>query len=342
MGGKWWGGYYGWRWPHGYHHLMEAVLIAASNALLLTGDDSWLDFPRSQMDRIYELGREERGAWVAPHHHGDNGWYGYHPLNPTHAIHLWSLSQTMDDHDRVERIRAGAEWTRVEDHRGKGEYNHAMPWYAYVQGDNPHYPEEIMNFTFREMRRRLDAIRKDEGSDPAAWDVHHWQDRNPVGTEALTQLTLGAPHTLYHGGLLHASVRYFDPVSRRSGLPEDVAACVETVKAKSVTLSLSNVSPLEDRRVLIQAGAFGEHGFTGATIENGFQNHQDALFGNRGVGKGRYKTVEIALEAGTTIRLRLNLQRYVNRPGYDFPWDAESLPFQEAMLSKSAFSRRDV
>ena len=39
MDGKWWGGYYGWRWPHGYGHLLEPILIAASNALLLTGDE---------------------------------------------------------------------------------------------------------------------------------------------------------------------------------------------------------------------------------------------------------------------------------------------------------------
>ncbi|MEM8966208.1 MAG: hypothetical protein AAGE93_07310, partial [Bacteroidota bacterium] len=36
-GGKWWGGYYGWRWPHGLPNQMEATTIGASNAYLLTG-----------------------------------------------------------------------------------------------------------------------------------------------------------------------------------------------------------------------------------------------------------------------------------------------------------------
>ena len=28
MEGKWWGGYYGWRWPHGAINLLEATVVA--------------------------------------------------------------------------------------------------------------------------------------------------------------------------------------------------------------------------------------------------------------------------------------------------------------------------
>ena len=35
MDGKWWGGYYGWRWPHGATNLLEATLIAGCNAIML-------------------------------------------------------------------------------------------------------------------------------------------------------------------------------------------------------------------------------------------------------------------------------------------------------------------
>ena len=58
-------------------------------------------------------------------------------------------------------------------------------------------------------------------------------------TEALIQLTLGAPQLLYNGGLLLARLRYFDAQRRRPGLPPDVAALVET---------------LEARRTVVQAG----------------------------------------------------------------------------------------
>ena len=32
MGGKWWGGYYGWRWPHGARNIVEPALVAGSCA----------------------------------------------------------------------------------------------------------------------------------------------------------------------------------------------------------------------------------------------------------------------------------------------------------------------
>ncbi|NJM06110.1 hypothetical protein HC891_07760 [Candidatus Gracilibacteria bacterium] len=52
MGGKWWGGYYGWRWPHGFMTVVQPLMIAAMNAVLLTGDMGYLDIPRGQIDRI--------------------------------------------------------------------------------------------------------------------------------------------------------------------------------------------------------------------------------------------------------------------------------------------------
>ena len=38
LDGKWWGGHYGWRWPHGLFTLLEPALNAGHNALLMTGD----------------------------------------------------------------------------------------------------------------------------------------------------------------------------------------------------------------------------------------------------------------------------------------------------------------
>ncbi len=37
MDGKWWGGYYGRSWPHGFMNIIESLSIAAMNAVLLTG-----------------------------------------------------------------------------------------------------------------------------------------------------------------------------------------------------------------------------------------------------------------------------------------------------------------
>ena len=44
--GNWYGGLYGWTWPHGFYNVQMAALVAASNAYLLTQDASYLDLPR--------------------------------------------------------------------------------------------------------------------------------------------------------------------------------------------------------------------------------------------------------------------------------------------------------
>ena len=57
--GNWYGGRYGWTFPHGFLTLQKATLDAAANAYLLTRDRAYLDLPRQQMDRILEQGRME-------------------------------------------------------------------------------------------------------------------------------------------------------------------------------------------------------------------------------------------------------------------------------------------
>src|SRR5207302_5620327 len=86
--GKWWGGYYGWRWPHGLMTLLQPLLIAAMNAVLLTGDRRYLDIPRGQLDRILELSREENGILLTPHRHTDAGWTAYRPMSPELPLQL--------------------------------------------------------------------------------------------------------------------------------------------------------------------------------------------------------------------------------------------------------------
>jgi hypothetical protein len=243
-------------------------------------------------------------------------------MDPTYAIHLWALTHDDADRERVELIRRDDPWTHVDPRRGKGEYNHAAPWYAYVRGEFPDYPERIVEVTYREMLRRLDLIRRDEGADPSAWDVHHWQDRNPVATEALVQLTLGAPQALYHGGLLHAPLRYFDPAGHRPGLPPDVAARVERVDRAGIALRLCNMHPLSCRDVLLQAGAFGEHEFRTMVVsdsEGGSSSDRSSDTAHHADVNARH--VVLRLGPGTTVRLGLGLRRYRHVPTYTRPWD---------------------
>ena len=47
--GNWYGGLYGWTWPHGFYNVQMAAQVAASNAYLLTQDAGYLDLPRIQI-----------------------------------------------------------------------------------------------------------------------------------------------------------------------------------------------------------------------------------------------------------------------------------------------------
>ena len=315
MDGKWWGGYYGWRWPHGFMTIIEPLTIAAMNAVLLTGDMSYLDIPRGQLDRLLELGREEDGEWRVPYRHTDEGWTSYRPMRPHHAAQIWYMSQDPRIADGwIAFPETQTTWLAVTPGRSKGDDMHFGPWYCYLDGRNPDYPRRILEEQYAEVRRRMDKIRTDHG-DPETWDVHHWQNVNPVHTEALIHLTCGGPQIIYHGGLLHVRLRYFDIEKRRPGLPEDVAALVSEIDGDSTTVEMINTSPAHERRVVIQAGAFGEHSFSTAEILADNGEEQVAA----GAVSVDAQHVEVALSPGHSIRLRLGMRRYCHSPGYRQP-----------------------
>jgi hypothetical protein len=310
MGGKWWGGYYGWRWPHGFMTIIQPLTVAAMNAVLLTGDMRYLDIPRGQIDRIWEMGRLEDGRLLVPNRYTDAGWTAFRPISPEYPLQLWYMSQAAEDEERLARFPERlTDWLEVKPGRGKGDTIHIAPWYSYLQGRLPDYPRQILAAQWREVARRMELIRTDD-ADPETVDVHHWQDRNPVHTEALLQLTCGGPQVIYHGGLLHTRLRYFDALERRPGLPADVGALVSAMDAGSVTLELANISPTHERRLVLQAGAFGEHRFTGARELGAEEPAELRVDGPH---------LHLTLPPGHAIGLRLGMDRYVHQPSYSQP-----------------------
>ncbi|MDQ3699657.1 MAG: hypothetical protein M3442_01915, partial [Chloroflexota bacterium] len=286
--GKWYGGLYGWTWPHGFYNIAMAAIVAAANAHLLTKSATYLDLARSQIDHIMARGEQRdpfaepmslREHWaphfaalsqpartfLVPYRYRDSGWFDYQPLAPMYPTAIWGASLDPTDWDRLERLRAAEpsiDWRRVIPFRSKEDAGHEPPWLRFLAGDNPTYPEQILRASLGLVHWRLDRIRADT-ADLATVNIHHWQQHNPVLTEALVQLTLGAPSPIYNGGLLHAPLRHFDADRRRPGLPPDVAALVTNVTREHLELHLVNLSPVASRAVVLQAGAFGEHRFDG-------------------------------------------------------------------------------
>jgi hypothetical protein len=313
-GGQWWGGFYGWTGAFSLHMMGSALMGAAECAQLVTGEDRFLDLIRSQLDVVLTRGREEGGRLLVPYKHTDEGWTDYRPLLVQDPIRLWTASMDAADHARLERLRRGneAEWRAVTC-RGPRSLDERA-WTRFLAGEVPDYPERVLQANYAEVCRRTEMVLAD-GQDLRTVGEHHWQERNPVLTEALVHLTTGAPEAIYWGGLARGRVRYFDPEGQRPGLPEDVAALVTGLAADCVSVTLVNLHPAQSREVVVQAGVFAEHRFTAARAE-----------AQRVEVDGRHLCVRLL--PGTQIELELGMQRCCEQPSYAWPWHGQRAPLR--------------
>ena len=345
--GKWWGGYYGWRWPHGFMTIIEPITNAAMNALLLTGDSKFLDLPRSQFDFLWSLRRDENGVVTIPHRHFDSGWADFRPPTAKHLIYLWSASLADEDLARInalprEKDRDCVVIPQVSGRDKKTGRNtkhyigNTLSWFEFIQGNFPSYPEEILRANLTLIESQLHKMRSNTGNphnwssyDPATADVevgldlripgysiHAWQEFNPIYFEGLYQLLSGSPMHVSHGGLPFGKIRYFDGAEKRSGLPSDVAAMVTAVTASTLMLKVINLSKDTSRILTIQAGNFGENRFDSVVISNEDGQRQSLSVDSK------WFTLELAPEAGAT--LDFNYSRFVNTPTYETPYSSRN------------------
>lgn len=339
--GQWWGGLYGWYGRYGVLMMYASMSVASECAYMLSGDDKYLELLRGQLDQLLNRAiTTPEGQVLVPFRRNAQGWHSFRPMMIRDLAHLWHASMDSADWKRIEKMQQGHKFKPLADEgtwgqntldyldsakyapgspfdwreemvmgdrtMGKSEYARWM----YYAGKNPDWPMEALQADFQEMARRMEFMR----NDPRKITEIQGDDtypNNPVLIKALQQTTMGTPQTIYFGGLLRATVRYFDEENRRPGLPKDVAALVEGLEANRVTLHLVNLNPVSERKLIIQAGAFGEHRFT----EVGYK---DDPASDLVTVQGKYVT--IVLPPSTSIRLQMGLDRFVNAPAYAFPW----------------------
>ena len=358
--GVWWGGQYGWNHYQGFNIMFHSLTIAAECALLLTGDYGYLDLLRSQIKLLLDnsITREEDGHLIMPTRYGQGGWQYDPPVGPSNdgilptrgvytgplpwrmqeLAHLYHASMSGEDYELITTIRSAEverDWNDVG-HRGyeknSGETEFAR--FQYYDGKNPGWPEKILAAEYGWALEVYDQMRLDNRSVDEIISANT-PPPSVILTKGLTQVTMGAPQSVYNGGLLRATVRYFDQHHGRPGLPRDVAALVNKLESECVGLQLANISPTETRNLIVQAGAFGEHRFTEVRFQ---EVNQEELRKNphTWMREKRQPTEKVALVDGkyfavelppaTSIRVDAGIRRFVNQPSYAFPWHGDKIP----------------
>ncbi len=145
-GRRWWGNAYGWGFSpvnpvtgrRENRNRIPRALVGFSNALLVTGDEKYIDAWRNMITAVNAHARVVDGRREYPTMFGADGWYGWQP-QPWNvgALEVWYWSMQPED-----RTRVGAN-----------------PWLDFLEGRNASYPEAAL-------QRELDSIPTQARRDP--------------------------------------------------------------------------------------------------------------------------------------------------------------------------------
>jgi hypothetical protein len=291
---RWWGNAYGWGFSpvnpvtgkREDRNRIQWAIPGFFNALLVTGDQKYVDGWRRMIEAVNAQARRQNGKKEYPSMFGAGGWYGWReePWN-VGALEVWYWSMRPEDRARVA----------------------ADPWVTFLDGKNPEYPERTLQRDLDSIPRKVAMIRADK-TRPEKRLADNMLDANPAATDAMVRLMFGALLPGRPGGLLNARLRYFDPERRRAGIAEDVAALVSELSDRRTVVTLVNTSGSAARTVIVQGGAYAEH-----QIESVESNGRTTPV--------KAPAVTVRLAPGAGAKLTLAMRRYVNEPTALFPWE---------------------
>ena len=221
-----------------------------------------------------------------PRMYGDDGWYAYTEspwAEGALECYFWTCSAK-------DRARVG----------GNG-------WLDFLEGKNPGYPEAALRADLERLRTIVAKMRQDD-STPDTRLSDNPMEYNPATVGALRDLMMAGLDPGRGGGPLHCRVRWFDPQTRRAGVPQDVAVLVDEMTDEQFSLTIVNLSPVASRDVVMQGGAYGEHLLTQVSVGEKTISVNSPL-------------LNIHLEPGAGQRLVIRTKRYACQPTLSFPWD---------------------
>lgn len=276
-----------------------------------------------------------------PKYMGKEGWYGpivdpvisqmrtdeggisaVFGVYPSMLANLYLATMREEDKNRLlERVPQGATPAAlVAGHRDDQEGGYERDWVKWLVGENIGWPERELDRCIENLKKQIETYEEEirisqtkENPEQYFRDLlkhklpQHTLDVGWCGP--LVNLMTGSIMPLWHGQLLFARFRYFDPERKRPGIPEDCAAMVDNMTDSTATLMLVNLNTKKKRTVLIQTGAYGEHQCLSVEKENGTPVTVN----------GKYFIVE--LSPGSGQRISVHMKRFVNKPTLSLPWD---------------------
>ncbi len=292
--GKWWGSVYGWGFSVVVPQTGEIAhrtrvyrgVIGFGNAFLLTGNRRYIDAWTNMLDIVNSNSKMINGVKQYPYMYGDDGWYDFKPEPVSWgALDAWFWTMSGKDKSRV-----------ADD-----------PWVKFLNGEDPAFPERELRNDFKTIREKAAGMRADTTT-PDTRLADDPMKYNPATVGTLRQLMMGGLDPGRGAAPLHCRLRYFDPIKRRAGIPDDVAALIDTFSDESVSVTLVNLNQSEPREVIVKAGAYGEHRVT--RVESEAESLE--------VGGTNFR---VKLEPGCGSRLTIFNDRYAEKPTMSFPWN---------------------
>lgn len=292
--GKWWNNAYGWGFSpvnpvngrRENRNRIPRAVAGFNNALLVTGDQKYIDAWRTMMDSINSNARTVDGRKQYPSMYGAEGWYGWQnqPWS-VGALEVWYGS--MKPADLARAPQSG--------------------WVSYLQGKESDYPETALKRDIATLARRAKLIADDTTTaDQRLAD--NMLDKNPAITGGLIQLMMGGIPPGNDGSMLYTRLRYFDLDRRRAGVPQDVGALISELTDTSTVVTLVNINASQPRNVVVQGGSYAEHQIESVEIDGKVTKVDGSAF-------------TLRLAAGSGAKLKLNMKRFAHTPTLKFPWD---------------------
>jgi len=292
--GKWWGSVYGWGFSVIVPQTGELAhrtrvyrgVIGFGNAFLLTGDRRYIDAWTHMLDIVNSNGKVVDGVMQYPYMYGDDGWYDFKPEPVSWgALDSWFWTMSRKDRSRVAND----------------------PWVKFLNGEDPAFPERELRKDFKTIRFKAAGMRADTTT-PDTRLADDPMKYNPATVGTLRQLMMGGLDPGRGAAPLHCRLRYFDPITRRAGIPNDVGALIDSFSDDSVSVTLVNLNQSESREVIVQAGAYAEHRIT--QVASGTESVE--------IDGPNFR---VKLEPGCGSRLTIFNDRYAEKPTMSFPWN---------------------